>query len=194
MHILFIHQNYPAQFGHIATYLVRKKGFRCTFLSQHSPGTDGGVERIQYKLRGGATSQTHFCSASFENATWHSHAIFEALKARPDIRPDLVVAHSGYFFTVWLRDLFACPIINYFEYYYRTTGPDLDRRPEFPYPEINQLRRRRETLPFCSTWRIAIRAIVPPPGSEVFCRRPSTISCESFLTASIRASGSPGGT
>jgi glycosyltransferase involved in cell wall biosynthesis len=140
MHILFIHQNYPAQFGHIATYLVRKKGFRCTFLSQHSPGRDGGVERIQYKLRGGATSQTHFCSASFENATWHSHAIFEALKARPDIRPDLVVAHSGYFFTVWLRDLFACPIINYFEYYYRTTGPDLDRRPEFPYPEINQLR------------------------------------------------------
>ena len=37
MHILFIHQNYPAQFGHIARYLVQRKGFRCTFLSQHAP-------------------------------------------------------------------------------------------------------------------------------------------------------------
>ena len=57
--------------------------------------SDGGVERIQYLIQGGATPQTHYCSASFENATWHSHAIYEALKARPNIRPDLVVAHSG---------------------------------------------------------------------------------------------------
>jgi hypothetical protein len=50
MHILFIHQNYPAQFGHIARYLVQRKGFRCTFLSQNAPGVDGGVERIQYLI------------------------------------------------------------------------------------------------------------------------------------------------
>jgi hypothetical protein len=54
---------------------VQRKGFRCTFLSQHAPGVDGGVERIQYLIQGGATPQTHYCSASFENATWHSHAI-----------------------------------------------------------------------------------------------------------------------
>ena len=58
MRILFIHQNYPAQFGHIARYLVQRKGFRCTFLSQHAPGVDGGVERIQYLIQGGATPQT----------------------------------------------------------------------------------------------------------------------------------------
>ena len=89
MHILFIHQNYPAQFGHIARYFVQRKGFRSTFLSQNAPGVDGGVERIQYLIQGGATPQTHYCSASFENATWHNHAIYEALKARPNIRPDL---------------------------------------------------------------------------------------------------------
>ena len=42
MHVLFVHQNFPAQFGHIATYLVRKKGFRCTFLSQVPPGRGEG--------------------------------------------------------------------------------------------------------------------------------------------------------
>jgi len=43
----------------ISRYLVQRKGFRCTFLSQHAPGVDGGVERIQYLIQGGATPQTH---------------------------------------------------------------------------------------------------------------------------------------
>ena len=91
-------------------------------------------------MKGGATEQTHYCSRSIESAIWHSHAIYEALRARPDIRPDLVVGHSGYLSTSFLRELYSCPIVNYFEYYYRTTGSDMDFRPEFPYPEINRLR------------------------------------------------------
>jgi glycosyltransferase involved in cell wall biosynthesis len=142
MHVLFIHQNYPAQFGHIAGYLVRDHGFRCTFVSQNSPGFFDGIENIQYQPKSGATLQTHFFSRSFENAIWHSEAIFEALKARPDIQPDLVVAHSGFHSTVLLRELYACPIVNYFEYYYLTRDCDMDFRPDLPYPERNRLRAR----------------------------------------------------
>jgi glycosyltransferase involved in cell wall biosynthesis len=142
MHILFVHQNFPAQFGHIAAYLIREKGFRCTFASQKSPGTSAGIERIQYHVKSGATDQTHYCSRTFENAVWHSHALYEALHARPDIRPDLVVAHSGFLSTVFLRELYRCPIINYFEYFYRTTQSDMDFRADFPSPEINKLRAR----------------------------------------------------
>jgi glycosyltransferase involved in cell wall biosynthesis len=142
MHILFVHQNYPAQFGHIADHLVRHHDFRCTFVSQQPAGQVGGIERIQYQLRGGATAQTHFCSRSFENAIWHSHAIFEALRARPDIQPDLVVAHSGFATAVIFRELYCCPIINYFEYFYHITNSDMDFRPEFVFPEINRLRAR----------------------------------------------------
>lgn len=142
MHVLFIHQNFPAQFGHIAAYLVQRKGFRSTFVSQQPPGNDGGVERIQYQIRGGATQQTHYCSRSFENAIWHSHGVFEALQARPDIKPDLVVGHSGFLSTAFLRELYDCPIVNYFEYYYHTRGTDMDYRPDFPYPALNHLRAR----------------------------------------------------
>src|SRR5580698_8360818 len=106
MHVLFIHQNFPAQFGHIAAYLVRNKGFRCSFVSQHAPGTVEGIERIQYHLRGGATEQTHYAGRTFENVVWHSHAVFEALSGRPDLKPDLVVAHSGFLTTVLLRELY----------------------------------------------------------------------------------------
>ncbi|HJT31545.1 MAG TPA: glycosyltransferase [Pirellulales bacterium] len=142
MHVLFVHQNFPAQFGHIAAYLVQRKGFRSTFVSQQPPGNEGGVKRIQYQLRGGATQQTHYCSRSFENAIWHSHAVFEALQARPDIKPDLVVGHSGFLSTTFLRELYDCPIVNYFEYYYHTRGTDMDYRLDFPYPALNHLRAR----------------------------------------------------
>jgi glycosyltransferase involved in cell wall biosynthesis len=142
MHILFIHQNFPAQFGHVAAYLAQRKGFRCSFVSEASAGNVWGIERIQYRIRGGATEQTHYCSRSFENAIWHSHAIYEALEQRPDLKPDLVVAHSGFLSTVFLRELYDCPIVNYFEYYYRTHGADMDFRPDFPYPAINRLRAR----------------------------------------------------
>jgi glycosyltransferase involved in cell wall biosynthesis len=142
MHVLFIHQNFPAQFGHIASFLAQRHGFRCTFLSQQAPGISGGVERIQYQIKGGARMENHYCSRTFENAIWHSHALYEALEARPDIKPDLIVAHSGFLSTIFLRELYECAIVNYFEYYYRTRGADMDFRPDFPYPAINRLRAR----------------------------------------------------
>jgi glycosyltransferase involved in cell wall biosynthesis len=142
MHVVFIHQNYPAQFGHIASYLAQRRGFRCTFVSQQPPGTTDGVERIQYHLKGGATPQNHHCSRTFENATWHSHAVYEALEARPDVRPDVIVAHTGFLSTIFLRELYDCAIVNYFEYFYRTRGSDMDFRPDFPYPAVNLLRAR----------------------------------------------------
>ena len=40
MHVLYVHQNFPAQFGHIADHLVKNKGWRCTFVS-NTPGRHG---------------------------------------------------------------------------------------------------------------------------------------------------------
>jgi glycosyltransferase involved in cell wall biosynthesis len=142
MHIVFVHQNFPAQFGHIADYLARHKGFRCTFVSEKPGGRIGALERIQYRIQGGATERTHYCSRTFENTIWHTHAVFEALKARPDVKPDLIVGHSGFGSTLFLRELHNVPIINYFEYFYRARNSDMDFRPDFPSTELNGLRAR----------------------------------------------------
>jgi hypothetical protein len=148
MHVLFIHPNFPAQFGHVADRLARHHGYRCTFVSAQPPAQIGNLERILYRTRGGATPQTHYCSRTFENAVWHTHAVYEALKARPDVRPDLVVAHSGFGSSLFLRELYDCPVINYFEYFYRTTDSDLDFRPDFPPTEMTRLRARaRNAMP-----------------------------------------------
>ena len=155
MHVLFVHQSFPAQFGHIASYLSKTAGFRCTFVTQQPAGVCEGVEVVPYQTRGGATAQTHYCSCSFEDAIWHGHAVYETLRARPDIKPDLIVGHSGYLSTVFLRDLYQCPIINYFEYFYRPTDSDMDFRPDLPYPEINKSRARLSFTAMISASRIA---------------------------------------
>lgn len=147
MHALFIHQNFPAQFGHIASQLVKRDDWRATFVSQTAPPKgqthSGGVERITYNVKGGATEQNHYCSRTFENAIWHTHGVYEALAARPDIKPDLIVGHSGFGSTLFLRELFGdVPLINYFEYFYATRNSDMDFRPDFPSQQMDALRAR----------------------------------------------------
>lgn len=139
MHALFLHQNFPAQFGMVANQLARE-GHRVTFVSRKESGTAQGIERIKYEPRGGATKSTHYSSRTFENLVWHSHAVYDALKARPDVVPDLIVGHSGYVSTVLLRELYRCPMINYFEYYYHTRNSDIDFRPDVIPAEEDRLR------------------------------------------------------
>jgi glycosyltransferase involved in cell wall biosynthesis len=132
MHILFVHQNYPGQFGHVADVLAGR-GVTCTFVSENVPeGTAGPVGRVAYKLEGGASERTHPASRTFENAVWHAAAVYEALRAAPQLRPDLVVGHSGFGSTLFLRELYDCPIVNYFEYFYHVHNSDVDFRPDFP--------------------------------------------------------------
>lgn len=136
MHILFCHQNFPAQFGPVAGRMAAA-GHTVTFASRTGDGDIPGVTRIRYALAGGATKQTHFYARTFENVTWHAEGLARALKTRPDIRPDLIVAHSGFLSVLPLRELFTCPVINYFEYFYHAKGSDLDFRPDDrPAPEV----------------------------------------------------------
>jgi glycosyltransferase involved in cell wall biosynthesis len=147
MHVLYVHQNFPAQFGHVAAHLAQTMKWRCTFISETPPGVVGGIEKIQYKLAGGATKQNHFCSRTFENTVWHCDAVYRALKARLDIKPDLIVGHSGFGSTLFLRELYPdVPCINFFEYYYAPHGPesDMDFRQDLGWqiPEEKYLRSR----------------------------------------------------
>ena len=74
MHVLFVHKNFPAQFGHIGRHLVDNHGFGCSFVCELPSADLDGIERIQYKIAGGATRDTHYCSRTFENATWAPHS------------------------------------------------------------------------------------------------------------------------
>lgn len=143
MEILFVHKNYPAQFGHIARHLVRSRGWKCDFVSEKPPGEAGGIRRIQYRPIGGARESNHYCTRTFENAVAHAHGVFEVCKAHKELKPDLIVGHSGFGSTLFLPELYpGVPIINYFEYFYRPHGSDMDYRPEFQPAQMDFLRAR----------------------------------------------------
>ena len=168
MHVLFVHQNFPAQFGPFAFRLANLPGYRCTFVSHKKEGTVRGVRCIKYALKGGATEKTHYASRTFENAVWHAAGVHDALAAAPDVRPDVIVGHSGFGSTLFLRDLYCgVPVVNLFEYFYRTEDSDMDFRPDFPPLPADRLRARARnamilldldhcTLGYCPTdWQRA---------------------------------------
>jgi len=140
MQILFVHPNFPGQFGPALSRLGKRPNLDCVFVSRTGAGSLEGVRRIRFDLRGGATRATHYCSRTFENGVWQAHAVFEACKATPWLRPDLIVGHSGFGSTLFLQELYPCPIIGHFEYYYHPRGTDMDFRPEFPPAELDYLR------------------------------------------------------
>ncbi len=142
MHVLFVHKNFPAQFGHIGAHLAREAGWRCTFVSEKPPTEAAGVTNIQYSVKGGATPKTHYVSRTFENAVWHAAGVYESLApVRAVVKPDLIVGHSGFGSTIFLRELYPdTPVINYFEYFYRSRNSDLDFRPDSPVEEADRLR------------------------------------------------------
>jgi glycosyltransferase involved in cell wall biosynthesis len=143
MHILFVHQNFPAQFGHIASFLTRTGRFKCTFISRTAPGEVGGVRKIQYDVKGGAARANHYFSRTFENNIWHAWGVFEACRATKGLKPDLIVGHSGFGSTLYLNEMYKkTPVINYFEYFYHTRGTDMDFRKEFPSRPVDMLRAK----------------------------------------------------
>lgn len=143
MHLLFIHQNFPAQFGHIAAHLA-KNGDRCTFVSAQPAQKVAGIEVLQYVQKSGARETNHYCTRTFENQVWSSHALYETLSQRPDIQPDLIVAHSGYVSPLFLRELYPrTPQIGYFEFFYHAHNSEMDFRDDLhQHSQLDYMRCR----------------------------------------------------
>jgi glycosyltransferase involved in cell wall biosynthesis len=141
--LLFLHATCPAQFGPTLGRIAARPGVRGWFASRFPGPLPANFEAIPFAPTSGATRQTHYASRTFENMVWHSHAALAALQARPDVQPDVIIAHSGFLSTVALAELYpGVPIVNYFEFFYHARQSDLDFRPEWPPPEEDRLRAR----------------------------------------------------
>ena len=139
----FLHQNFPAQFRSIAPRLASDFGWRCSFATRNSKAVDlPGVERIIYHLRSAAVSGSHVCSHGFQNQVGHAHAIYDALQQRSSLRPDIVIAHSGFGGSLFVPHLYDAPLINFFEYFRPAVGGCVGYRPEVPFQEVDILRCR----------------------------------------------------
>lgn len=135
MRLLFVHQNFPAQFKHLAP-AMKAKGADVRAMTMN----DGGGPQPFPVLRSGSrhgTSAKHPWARDFETKVIRAEAALRtAVKLRDEgFRPEVVFAHPGWGDSLFLKRVWPEARLGlYCEYFYRTRGGDLDFDPEFPSP------------------------------------------------------------
>jgi glycosyltransferase involved in cell wall biosynthesis len=133
--IFFIHQNFPAQYVHVAAALARNPDNRVYFITQSSsPHELAGVTKLIYKLDGAARAHGHPYTASLEVAVRTGMAVADVCRVLSErgIVPDLIVGHCGWGETLFVKSVFArTPLLSNFEFFYHAKGADVGFDPEF---------------------------------------------------------------
>jgi glycosyltransferase involved in cell wall biosynthesis len=147
MKILFIHQNFPGQFKHLAPELVKRGHQVDAFtMQENTPATWHGVTLIPYRPARGTTNGVHPWVSDFETKTIRGEAAFrKALQLQNDgYNPDIIIAHHGWGESLFLKDVWpAVKIGIYCEFYYHSQGADTGFDPEFPAQDAGDVCRLR---------------------------------------------------
>lgn len=150
MNFLFIHQNFPGQFRHVAAALARDPSHQMVGLG------DGAnirvppqpVERLRvvgYRHEEKPNPATHHYLRDHEHHIRRGQNVARACLelVRQGFHPDVVMAHPGWGEAIFLRDVFPqARLLNYCEYYYRADGGDVGFDPDFPVDMDDRLKVR----------------------------------------------------
>ncbi len=144
MHILFLHDAFPAQFGRLGLELVDRYGWRCSYLVRNftrcpepSPAMLERLDIHRYNVPGGAEPDgpppwPQLYGLYVDQCL----AVRDALRSMPDIRPDLIVANGGRGApTLFVPEAMDAPIVTYCEYYFARSHRDLSYRLDLPPAE-----------------------------------------------------------
>ena len=112
MNILFIHNNFPGQFGPLSASLAAQPEHRVVFMTQSENRQKiriQGVEMVRF------TSGTQSLGAAnpyvqpLEGAVFRAQAVFQSLLQlrNAGFIPDIVIIHAGYGFGFFIKSLFS---------------------------------------------------------------------------------------
>lgn len=145
MNILFVHQNFPAQFKHLAPALV-ELGHEVKALAINSNPVPLGVEVVHYKLLRKNTPGIHPWLLDMESKVIRAEAAFyTALKMRDEgFNPDVIIAHPGWGEALFLNDVWPEARLGlYAEFYYQANKNEIGFDPEFSQPHVSEASRLR---------------------------------------------------
>ncbi len=135
MNFLFLHQNFPGQFLHLAPALARA-GHRVVALTSRVERnrTWRGVDIVAYRHAAPEGQVLHPWLKTLNAATHRGETVFRACRALEarGFTPDVIVAHGGWGEAMFLRHVWPEARIGLFcEYFYRASGADIGFDPEF---------------------------------------------------------------
>ncbi len=127
MRILFLHDNFPAQFGVFGQYLA-KNDWEVWFGTQRKGASSKELKVFNYAPHREVSEKVHPYTGGFEKAVLNGQAVARAglqLKAK-GLSPDIVMAHSGWGPGLFVKDIWPdAKYVGYFEWYYASDAPDM---------------------------------------------------------------------
>ncbi len=143
MKILFVHQNFPGQFLHLAPALAAR-GHDCRALTDSTNQRASSIPVWRY--RHGAEKVDPAATRLGRNYTTMSDRGVTVARAALQLRekegyiPDVIFGHSGWGETLFLKDVWPeAKLLVYAEFYYRGRGADVGFDPEFNPPSFDQV-------------------------------------------------------
>ena len=164
MNIVFIHQNMPGQYKHLAARLAADLANRVVFITKRTDREIPNVRRLSYHPSRKARENAHPYLASTENAVLHGQAAARLLMGLREegFRPDIIVGHPGWGETLFVKDVFPnTPYLNYCEFFYRAQGLDVGFDPSVPVNVDTVLRLRMRSTPLLLALEACDRGIAP---------------------------------
>jgi glycosyltransferase involved in cell wall biosynthesis len=152
MKFLFIHQTFPGQYLHVVRYL-QETGHTVAFITQRRDRDIEGVRMLEYLSAPISLSAQSYVN-DLDGGSMNGLAVArlcEGLK-QEGFTPDIVVGHTGWGELLFVKDIWpSVPLLGYFEFFYRSTGSDLDFDAEFPATLEDAMRvRMRNATNFLS--------------------------------------------
>ncbi len=136
MKVLFIHQNFPGQFKHLAPALVLNNHIVFAMTMQKVEVKKWkGVTLLPYVTSRGTSQGVHPWVSDFETKVIRGEACYRAaIKLRDEgFYPDVIIAHHGWGESLFIKEVWPkSKLAIYCEFYYHSNGADVGFDPEFP--------------------------------------------------------------
>jgi len=135
MKVLFVHQNFPGQYLHIARHLGAIEGNEVVFITQRTDADLPGVKKIVYKPAREVTRGIHHYLRETEAGVLNAQNVARVAMSLKDsgFVPDVMLAHNGWGELWYLKEVFPnTPLIGYFEFFYQHHGADVGFEPGPP--------------------------------------------------------------
>lgn len=136
MKLLFVHQNFPGQYLHLARHLSAIPGNEIVFITQRQDAALPGIRNLVYRPHRKVTPGQHHYLADTEAGLLNAQAVVRiALDLKESgFVPDVMLGHNGWGEIWFLKDVFPhTPLIGYFEFFYRFLGADVGFDPGEPW-------------------------------------------------------------
>ncbi|MGD0961131.1 MAG: glycosyltransferase [Methylomonas sp.] len=136
MKILFIHQNFPGQFKHLAPALAARGHQVSALTMRPNIGSEWqNVRILPYQPTRSSTPNIHPWVVDLETKIIRAESVFlqaNLLKVQ-GYTPDLIIAHPGWGESLFIKEIWPqAKLAIYCEFYYSIFGGDVGFDPEFP--------------------------------------------------------------